>query len=252
MPAKNIPLDKHGKIILDLGDSSYRPPKEIRNALLVEHWCSHPRHTFLKTLTKHAKLLDIGAANGGLYYWRTWCPPVRYDIDLYGIDINKDDFIKLYKDHQVVNIEDGKLKFKDDFFDAILMSHVMEHIQDTTNIQSEINRTLKKGGFIYIETPTSNTLDCVSLSDLKSHGILSSTFNFYDDSTHIRPWDIDDLEGLLSGMGIETIEKGIIGGSPNLAKKLLRYGILHQDAEITTYGLWRLTDWSAYVIGMKI
>jgi hypothetical protein len=64
---------------------------------LVElFWQAHPRFNFFKSLPWGANLLDIGAGNGGLVYWKDWLKPQRADLNLYGIDRNVGEHRDLY------------------------------------------------------------------------------------------------------------------------------------------------------------
>ena len=55
------------------------------------------------------------------------------------------------------NTYDGKsLKFEDNFFDRIIISHTLEHILDFENFLTEMIRVLKKGSVISIASPCDN------------------------------------------------------------------------------------------------
>lgn len=53
----------------------------------------------------------------------------------------------------VHNLEKFPYPFKDEEFDFILMSHVIEHLSDTIGVMSEIYRILKPGGVVVIKFP---------------------------------------------------------------------------------------------------
>ena len=61
------------------------------------------------------------------------------------------DLSNFYKDKQFVKITEKKLPFKDNEFDFVITSHVIEHVDDFQFFISEIERISKKG---YIELPT--------------------------------------------------------------------------------------------------
>ncbi len=53
-----------------------------------------------------------------------------------------------------VNIEDEPLPFEDDYFDFILLSEVIEHMEvDPMYMLAEMNRVLKTGGTLLVTTP---------------------------------------------------------------------------------------------------
>jgi len=49
-------------------------------------------------------------------------------------------------------------KYKSDFFDTITLNHVLEHVNDPSEIMIELNRILKPGGHLIIATPISDSL----------------------------------------------------------------------------------------------
>ena len=62
------------------------------------------------------------------------------------------DLKHVYKDKQFIQLIEKKLPFKDNEFDFVIASHVLEHVEDPVFFLNEIQRVSSKGG--YIETPT--------------------------------------------------------------------------------------------------
>ena len=58
----------------------------------------------------------------------------------------------VYKDKQFIQLIEKKLPFRDNEFDFVIASHVLEHVEDPVFFLNEIQRISSKGG--YIETPT--------------------------------------------------------------------------------------------------
>lgn len=83
------------------------------------------------------KILDVGCGYGANKYATT----VSDILDL------KDH----YKEKSFVRITEKKLPFKDQEFDFVIASHVVEHVEDVTFFLNELSRISKKG---YIEVPT--------------------------------------------------------------------------------------------------
>lgn len=52
-----------------------------------------------------------------------------------------------------------KLSFENNFFDAIICNHVLEHVPEDKKAMSEMFRTLKPGGWATINVPVSITMD---------------------------------------------------------------------------------------------
>ena len=61
------------------------------------------------------------------------------------------DLTSFYKDKKFVRILNKKLPFKDNEFDFVIASHVIEHVEDFQFFITEIERVSKQG---YIELPT--------------------------------------------------------------------------------------------------
>tara|TARA_Y100001936_G_C15848615_1_gene545963 strand:+ start:114 stop:731 length:618 start_codon:yes stop_codon:yes gene_type:complete len=61
------------------------------------------------------------------------------------------DLEKFYKSKKFIQIIDKKLPFKDNEFDFVISSHVIEHVKDITFFIGELERISKKG---YIELPS--------------------------------------------------------------------------------------------------
>ncbi len=93
-----------------------------------------------------------------------------------------------------------KLQFNeipDTYFDAIRMTHIIEHLHNGDAVLRNLVDKLKPDGEIYIEYP-----------GLKSTTLPSmyGTLNFYDDSTHVRIYSVKEIESILTSKGF-TIRK---------------------------------------------
>jgi SAM-dependent methyltransferase len=76
-----------------------------------------------------------------------------FDVDLYiGVDIKKSD--NAYSDDRVDVLYDGKsIPFKDESFDSILATEVIEHIFDIDDVLADLVRVLKKSSYMLISCP---------------------------------------------------------------------------------------------------
>ena len=83
-----------------------------------------------------------------------------------------------YKGKNFVKIENKKLPFKDNAFDFVIASHVIEHIEDITFFLKEIQRISNKG---YIELPTR----------------LGDNLVFENSTDHIWWFTFDDINSLI-------------------------------------------------------
>ena len=62
------------------------------------------------------------------------------------------DLKDIYKDKVFIQLKEKKLPFKDNEFDFVIASHVLEHVEDPAYFLNELERVSSKGG--YIEVPT--------------------------------------------------------------------------------------------------
>ena len=121
------------------------------------------------------KILDVGCGIEANKYATTLCDIVDYT------NYHKDrNFVKLDKDKE-------KLPFKDNEFDFVFASHVLEHIKNVKLFISELERVAKKG---YLELPTKlednfcfeNRTDHewqIDYDDISSKILLSERFEFF-------------------------------------------------------------------------
>lgn len=100
------------------------------------------------------KVLEIGCGNG---YYLSLLNRLGKKINLTGIDNDKRALVdakKFIDDNRVrlVLVDADKLPFPADSFDKIVMSEVIEHVQDEKRCLSEAYRVLKPGGIFALTT----------------------------------------------------------------------------------------------------
>jgi len=106
------------------------------------------RKIFLK---KGGKFLDIGCGDGKFLKLIK-----SFGMDCYGVEPNNVENIR----EKMLNILNRNLKyvrFKKNFFDVISLNHVLEHLDNPTEIFKEIHRILKPNGKVIIATPNINS-----------------------------------------------------------------------------------------------
>ena len=88
------------------------------------------------------------------------------------------DLSNFYKDKNFIKLDRNKLPFKDNEFDFVIASHVIEHVKDVNIFIKELSRVSSKG---YIELPT----------------ILEDNLVFENKKDHIWHMVFDDVENKL-------------------------------------------------------
>ena len=134
---------------------------------------------------KEALVLEVGS--GGSPYFRS-----NVLIDAF-YDTRERHYAKLISDRPTVLGFVENLPFKDDVFDFVIASHVLEHSKDPAKFLSEIQRVSKNG---YIEVPDAffERLACyldhrLEITDINNELIIRKKKNYIQDK---------ELEGLFS------------------------------------------------------
>lgn len=138
------------------------------------------------------KLLDIGCSYG--YYTRFYLNKCK---EVYGIDPNED-LIKIAKKrYPRIKFKIGdaeKIPFKDDYFDVILLSDVLEHVNDEEKAINEVYRVLKNNGVIIITVPHKGLFRFMDV-DNYSWCVRNKFPNLYKIFNKIRKKDINVKPG---------------------------------------------------------
>jgi ubiquinone/menaquinone biosynthesis C-methylase UbiE/Tfp pilus assembly protein PilF len=251
---ENQVVDSHDEIISIGGHelTILRSPRHTRRDELLElYWHRHPRFTFLKNAQRNANFLDLGAGSGGLVTWKEWLSPKRDDIRMYAVDMVTGEFFKRYLDFQLCNLDSDPLKFSSGFFDAVLSSHLLEHVRDEARLLAELRRVTQRGARLYIEVPTPSSQNLPHRQVFIDAGINMSTLNFFDDATHLRTFSLEQLATLVSAAGFKPLTMGVID-SKYIEDEMLTYGVTHNDSEVTTYAMWSKMHFAHYIISEAV
>ena len=146
-------------------------------------------------------LLDIGAGNHSASKTCRVFPSCEY----YGVDISKnynnseEDF-KVMKDFYELDLTQLNYSIiPDNYFDAIWMNHIIEHLGNGEEVIKKLLPKLKSGGFILIEFPGKRSTKLPSMY---------GTLNFYDDKTHVRIYSAKEIKELLEKNNCTTVASG--------------------------------------------
>jgi len=150
---------------------------------------------------KPFRLLDIGAGNHSATKAKTVFPNCEY----HGVDMEKDynnnenDF-KLM--HAFYEMDLTKLNFTaipDNYFDAIQIAHVIEHLFNGDDVIKGLLPKLQSGGYIYLEYPGEKSTRLPSMQ---------GSLNFKDDSTHVRVYSVKELTAMLQANNCKVLKGG--------------------------------------------
>jgi len=206
------------------------------------------RIRFLRGLPESGVVLDLGCGAGAYGMVMKRLHPA---IILHGVDILPVDNVPSIYSYSMVDIENQLLPYPDNFFDAVFFNHVIEHLHSPFHLGKEINRVMKRGAVIYIETPNWTTTFIPSFG---LHRGEPNRFNFYDDPTHLKPWIKNGLyDFLLHSCRLRPLKVVI---ARNWAKTpldplLALYGLLASKRSLVMSSLWNLWGWCIYGIGIK-
>lgn len=163
---------------------------------------TYPKFRFFGFLrNKPINLLDVGAGSHSATKAKAYFKQCHY----YGIDRTKEyendeaDFAAMSGFYQM---DLSALKFDeipDNFFDVIMMSHIIEHLENGDKVIEGLLPKLKSGGYIYIEYPGQRSTKLPSMK---------RTLNFYDDPTHVRIYSVPEVVGILTKNGCEVLKSG--------------------------------------------
>ena len=118
------------------------------------------------------------------------------------------DLSNFYKNKKFVKITEKKLPFKDNEFDFVITSHVIEHVDDFQFFISEIERISKKG---YIELPTK----------------LGDNLVFENSNDHLWMFEYDDNSNiLLASKKYEFIEPFVSVSTAKKLEKIFRQSLI--------------------------
>ena len=118
------------------------------------------------------------------------------------------DLASFYKDKNFVKLDGNVLPFKDNEFDFVIASHVIEHVKDVKTFINELSRISSKG---YIELPT----------------ILEDNLVFENKKDHIWHMEFDDVDNKLNiSEKIQYLEPMITVSTSKKFSKIFRQSLV--------------------------
>jgi 2-polyprenyl-3-methyl-5-hydroxy-6-metoxy-1,4-benzoquinol methylase len=104
-----------------------------------------------KYATSGLKVLEVGCSDGyiGSLFLKKNNEVYGLDIDKYKVDQAKKRGVKA----RIWDIESDSLPYRNNYFDIVLLTDVIEHVFDTDQILMNIHSVLKNGGLLLVTTP---------------------------------------------------------------------------------------------------
>jgi SAM-dependent methyltransferase len=143
-------------------------------------------------------ILDIGCAGATPRQTHKRFPKCTYD----GIDIVEpaDAMRPFFRNFFLLDV--SRLEFgtiSDGAYDAIVMSHVVEHIRNGVDVIRAMAPKLKPGGVLYVEFPADRSLGMPNAV---------GTLQFCDDETHVRVYTIAEVANAMLDAGLRVEDAG--------------------------------------------
>jgi SAM-dependent methyltransferase len=146
-----------------------------------------------KCIGKTGNILDVGCANGAFLLSMKQFG----NYGLYGLDIKNTgmDFKENAIDFREGHLED--LDYPYNFFDAIIMDNVLEHVPDPVVFMEKAVAILKPGGYIFGTTPNFRSLDRI---------VFRQYWGGFHMPRHLYIFDAGNLIMFMKNMGILHIK----------------------------------------------
>lgn len=206
------------------------------------------RRTFIRSLPESTRVLDLGCGYGqnGIAV-----NAIHAAAEVHGVDIVRHPDLPGFYSFKTVDLDDGALPFPDNYFDAVLFTHVIEHLRSTLDLGREINRVMRKGARIYVEAPNWTTVFAPSFG---FHREQHTPFNFYDDRSHVKPWSKQGLfEFLFQSCELRVMK---VGNTRNWMRIpidgfIVLYGLLTANRPYVASSFWNVYGWCIYGTAIK-
>jgi 2-polyprenyl-3-methyl-5-hydroxy-6-metoxy-1,4-benzoquinol methylase len=193
--------------------------------------------------TNKIKILDVGIGSSSPNITKKYIPECEY----HGIDLRIDkasDDLKYMDKYYEMDLT--CLDFKaipDEYFDLIIMSHVIEHLHNGDLVIEALLVKLKKNGIIYIEFPSFKSTRLPSMRE---------TLNFWDDPTHIRIFSLKELYNLLMKNNFKILKGGTRRSLKNILLVPIKSAIqLMTKGYIRAGIMWDICGFAEFVIAKK-
>lgn len=176
--------------------------KGIDTNLLQRIWHTNKLKMILEIIPNSPKkILDVGCASGWFLSRLSRNFPLAKcsGIDIYDSGIN---YGKRLYPHLRLKVADAhNIPYRDNTFDLVICTEVIEHVDDPLKVLVEMRRVLKKGGYACIEVDSGSALFSIAwyLWRMSKGKVWSNS--------HIHSFDIEKLEQMLLQAEFKIIKK---------------------------------------------
>lgn len=206
-----------------------------------------PKWRFLRKAVgnKSFRLLDVGSGNHSPSKTTALFPNCEYHgmdqtMD-YGYSEADKTIMKGFYDNDLTKLDFATVP--DGYFDFIMMAHIIEHLHNGDEVIVALSQKLKPGGHIYIEYPGQKSTQLPSMR---------GSLNFHDDETHVRVYNVPELNVLLFGNGFKVLSSGTRRSWPYILTTPVRaLASLAQNGYVAGNVFWDLMGFAEYVYARK-
>ncbi len=207
------------------------------------------RWKFFQRIKHMERILELGCGSGDNF---RELRSISCTAELHGVDIMEPNQIVEKMVYHKLNLDLDPLPYNNNYFDAILFTHVIEHLRSPFNLGREIQKVLKPGGVIYVETPNWTSMLVPSFGIRREQ---HNPFNFFDDPTHIRPWTKHSLYEFINGMcGLNVEATSTVRNWVRIPVDILKivFGLITGKRHKVVAGFWNIYGWCIYGVGVKL
>lgn len=151
---------------------------------------------------KPFRLLDVGIGNDSPLKIKEVFPSCEYhgiDKDVhYNLSAESLKRVTEYYELDLTRCEFDRIP--DAAFDALVFSHVIEHLPNAEEVVRRLLAKVRMGGVVYVEWPSFRSLWLPSMR---------GTLNFFDDPTHVRLFSRADVSAMLRAGGCVVEHLGV-------------------------------------------
>lgn len=126
----------------------------LKSSKKISDYLNKVKYRQVSSFSNKGKVLDVGCADGGLLHMfksRGW--------QTYGVDTSEK-ACRLAKNtlgNNVFNCNLTDCSFPENYFDTIILNHVIEHMTNPNKELAEIHRILKPNGAVFLYTPNAES-----------------------------------------------------------------------------------------------